>query len=156
MTNEKTPRKTVCRNKKVRYNYDIIDTYEAGLSLQGTEVKSLRNGKASINEAYIRPQASGLYLFDMHISPYTNAGPFQHSEKRPRQLLLHNREIRKIVSDISRKGLTAVPMDVHFSGRGWAKTRIAVCRGKKTYDKRDKMKKKEDQREMQREKNRRR
>ncbi len=154
MVRDNSPLKAVCRNKKATHNFVILSTVEAGLSLEGTEVKALRDGKASINEAFIRPGKKGLFIYDMHISRYDNGGPFQHSETRPRPLLLHKREIRKIISEVSQKGLAAIPLEIYFTKKGLAKAKIAVCKGRQTHDKRDKIKSREHQREMERAKRR--
>lgn len=150
MARDNTSLKAVCRNKKAAHNFVILSTVEAGMRLEGTEVKSLRSGKASINEAFIRPGKKGLFIHDMHISKYDNGGPLQHSETRPRQLLLHKREIRKITSEVSQKGLAAIPLEIYFNKKGLAKAKIAVCKGRQSHDKRDKIKHKEHQREMER------
>jgi len=140
----------LCKNRKVGFLYHILESYEAGLSLLGTEAKSLRQGGIIIQDAYVKPGGGGLQIVDMHIPLYANGGPIQHEEKRPRQLLLRKKEIREILSSISQKGLTAVPVEVYFSPRGWAKIKIAVCQGKKHHDVREAVRRREDQRDMER------
>lgn len=125
----------VARNRKARHEFAIEDTYEAGLVLEGSEVKSLRGGNCSINEAYARPRDDELYLFDMHIAPYEQATIEKHEPKRPRKLLLHRKELDRIISQVSQKGYTLVPLSVYFKG-GYAKAEVALARRKNIHDKR--------------------
>ncbi len=137
MTTEPENVKIVARNRKAWHDFVIEDTCEAGMVLQGTEVKSLRDGACSLDEAYARPQGQELYLFDMHIPPYEQGNIRNHEPKRPRKLLLHRREIGRIISQCTQRGYTIVPLSVYFKG-GHAKVEIALARRKKRWDKRRK------------------
>jgi len=141
--------KLIATNKKAERDYEIFDRFEAGLVLTGTEVKSLRLGRASINEAFIRIQDGEAYVFNMHIPEYPHGGIFNHDPTRSRKLLLHRREIDKISGAISRKGYTCIPIKLYFR-RGWAKLEIALARGKRKIDKRQDIKRKELQRRLRR------
>ncbi|HEV2145799.1 MAG TPA: SsrA-binding protein SmpB [Longimicrobiaceae bacterium] len=143
-----TPR-IVVQNRKARHEYHVIETWEAGLVLQGTEVKSLREGKGNLQDAYARVDRGEVWLHNMHISPYEQGNRFNHDPLRPRKLLLHSRQIRKLIGQVEKSGLTLVPLDVHFS-RGIAKVNLALVRGKQLHDKREDLKKRDAQREMQR------
>lgn len=140
-------RKTIAKNKKARFRFALGDRYEAGLALKGTEVKSLRNGKASLDESYARPHGSELYLYNLHIAPYEQGNINNHEPRRPRKLLLHRREIDKIVGRVQERGLTLVPIELYFHN-GYAKVEIALARGKRTVDKRQDVKKAEAKREI--------
>jgi SsrA-binding protein len=148
-TKEKTERQSVARNKRARHDYHILDTWEAGLVLTGSEVKSLRNGKANISDAYGIVRNGEVHLLNLHISPYEQASHFNHEPTRTRKLLLHRREIRKMIGAVERQGLTLVPLELYFT-RGKAKVAIALGRGKKLYDKRADQKRRDDERDMQR------
>lgn len=124
-------------NRKARFNYEILDTYEAGIVLAGTEVKSLRSGKALIAESYASVDKGELFLINSYIPEYLQANRFNHEPKRPRKLLLHRREIGRLEIAISREGLTIVPLKLFFNAKGRAKLEIAVARGKKLHDKRE-------------------
>lgn len=127
----------VARNRKARHDYLIEETLEAGIVLTGTEVKSLRQGRATITEAFAGDKEGELYLFNTYIPEYGAGGSlFNHEPRRPRKLLLHNREIRKFVAAIRRDGMTLVPLSVYFNDRGMAKVELALARGKHRYDKR--------------------
>lgn len=139
--------KQIVSNRKARFEYEILDTFEAGLVLQGTEVKSLRQGKANLQDAFARFDRGELWLYNLHISPYEPGNRFNHDPLRPRKLLLHRRELRKLVGQVEQKGLTLVPLDLHFR-RGIAKVTLALARGKKLYDKRGDVKKREAERDM--------
>jgi SsrA-binding protein len=143
----KTPR---IRNKKVRRDYEVLETVEAGLVLEGSEVKALRDGKANIDEAFARVRDGQVYLYNMHIGPYAQAGPFGHDPRRTRKLLLKKREIDRFLGRAVEKGHTLVPLAVYFR-RGWAKVELAVARGKREFDKREDIKKREHQRQIERE-----
>lgn len=143
-------------NKKVRYNFEIVDTLEAGIALTGSEVKSLRAGRVSLDEAYAFIKGGEVYLLDCNIAPYPMAGYAQHKPTRQRKLLLHRREIRKWEGKVTLKGLTIVPLDIHFSERGHAKVTLALARGKTHADRRQSIKQRDDRREMDRELRRRR
>ena len=138
------------KNRKARFNYEILDTYEAGIVLKGTEVKSLRQGKASIKDAFAYFKNGELYLKNMHIAPYDQASVFNHDPWRERKLLMHKDELRKLYGKIREKGFALIPLEVYFNNRNIAKVRLALARGKKKYDKRESIKKKDMQREMQR------
>ena len=129
-------RKVVAENRKARRNYEIEETFEAGLALVGTEVKSLRAGKANIAESYASDEAGELFLYNAHIPEYAQANRFNHDPRRPRKLLLHRREIHKLIVGIQREGMTVVPLRLYFNNRGIAKLEIALARGKKLHDKR--------------------
>jgi SsrA-binding protein len=137
-------------NRKAHYAFEIIETFEAGIALTGSEVKSLRAGKASLAEAFAIIRSGEAFLRDCNISPYENAGYAQHAPTRERRLLLHRREIRKLHAKVTQKGLTLVPLRVYFSERGLAKVAIALCRGKRLHDKRADLKRREHEREMSR------
>ena len=138
------------RNKKARFNFEILEQAEAGISLTGSEVKSLRAGKASLEEAYAVIRDGEAFLRDCNISPYPQAGYAQHKPTRERKLLLHKREIRKLFTKVTQKGLTLVPLKMYFNERGLVKVLIGLARGKKIHDKRQDMKKRDDRRAMER------
>lgn len=129
--------KTIADNRRARHEYAIHEVFEAGVALTGTEVKSLRQGRANIGEAYAHPEADGLYLLNASIPPYTQAGRFNHEERRPRKLLLHRRQIAKLVGAVRREGMTLVPLRLFFNERGFAKLDLALAKGKKLHDKRE-------------------
>lgn len=141
--------KLVANNKKAYHDYFIEEKYEAGLSLVGTEVKSLREGKCSIKEAYIRIEKGEVYVVGMNISPYEKGNIFNRDPLRTRKLLLHKAEINKLLGDSSEKGYTIMPLQVYFKD-GRAKIEIGLARGKKNYDKRQDIAKKDMQREAER------
>ncbi len=141
--------KLVANNKKAYHDYFILETFEAGIALVGTEVKSLRMGKCSVKEAFIRIDNGEVYIYGMHISPYEKGNLFNRDPLRPRKLLLHGYEIRKIAGKVSEKGLTIVPTKVYFKD-SLAKMEIALARGKKLYDKRADIAKKDLRREAER------
>jgi SsrA-binding protein len=144
-------RKTVADNRRARFDYEIGDTFEAGLVLTGTEVKALRGGKATIAESYASLDKAGeVFLINANIPEYLQANRFNHDPKRPRKLLLHTREIGKVKKALERDGMTLVPLKIYFNERGRAKIEIAVARGKKLHDKRET----EKQRDWNREKSR--
>lgn len=135
-------------NKKARRNYEILDTFEAGIVLVGTEVKSLRAGQANISEAYAVPQNGEMFLLNAHISPYPNGGAFNHEETRTRKLLLKKAQIDKLNSRVREKRLSVVPLKMYFNERGKVKLLLGVGRGKKLADKRETEKKNEAQRDI--------
>ena len=139
--------KVVARNRDARHNYHILETWEAGLVLTGTEVKSLRNGKANISDAYGIVRDGEVYLLNVNISPYERGGYVNHDPTRLRKLLLHKREIRKLIGAVEREGLTLIPLELYFV-RGRAKIRIALGKGKKLHDKRDDSRKRDADREI--------
>ncbi len=131
-------RKVVAENRKARHEYFLTDTYEAGLVLTGTEVKSLRKGQANIAESYASAEDGGLWLINAHIPEYQGAGRFfQHEPRRKRRLLMHKREMAKLANAVERKGMTVVPLELYFNARGIAKLKLAVAEGKKLHDKRE-------------------
>ena len=146
----KTEKKLIANNKKAYHDYFILEKYEAGLVLHGTEVKSLRMGKCSIKEAFIRVEDGEMYIYGMHISPYEKGNIFNKDPMRVRKLLLHKYEINKIEGSLQEKGLTLVPLKVYFKD-SLVKLEIGVARGKKLYDKRQDIAKKDQRREAERE-----
>ena len=137
----------VAQNRKARHNYLIEESLEAGLVLTGTEVKSLRQGRASIAEAYAADERGELYLFNSHIPIYEAAGRFSHQPKRPRKLLLHRRELARLTGLIRREGYTLVPLSLYFNERGIAKVELGLARGKRRVDKRETEKRRDWQRQ---------
>ena len=151
MTAEKEGgRKTVASNRKARHEFEILDTMEAGLVLKGPEVKSIRDGKASLAGSFARIDAGEVWLHDMHITPYDPASRWNVDPVRPRKLLLNAAEIRRLIGATQEKGLTLVPLELYFR-RGFAKISLGLARGKKLHDKREAMKRRTHQREMERE-----
>ena len=142
--------KLVANNKKAYHDYFIEEKYEAGLVLHGTEVKSLRMGKCSVEEAFIRVENAEVFIYGMHISPYEKGNIFNKDPLRVKKLLLHRQQIRKLIGDSSEKGYTIVPLQVYFRD-GRAKIEIGLARGKKLYDKRQDIAKKDQRREMEKE-----
>jgi len=139
--------KVVADNRKARFNYEIGDVFEAGIALTGTEVKSLRQGKASIGESYAAAREGDLWLYNANIPEYVQASRFNHAPKRPRKLLLHRREINKLIGAVEREGMTVVPLKLYFNAKGRAKIELALARGKKLHDKRETEKKRSWERE---------
>ena len=137
----------VCRNRKARHEYDVFDEVECGIVLRGSEVKSIRNNKISIEEAYARVRDGELWLLNCDIAEYPQATVMNHEPRRPRKLLLHRRELRKFAESAAQEGLTLIPLEVRFA-RGLVKVTIAVARGRKLHDKRQKLKEQSDRREM--------
>ena len=142
----KEGKKIVANNKKAFFDYYIEETYEAGVSLAGTEVKSLRMGKGSIKEAFIRIEKGEVYLYGMHISPYEKGNIFNKDPLRVRKLLMHKYEINKLLGKIKEKGYTLVPLNIYFNG-SLVKVEVGLARGKKLYDKREAIAKKDQRRE---------
>ena len=138
------------RNKKARHNFEILETIEAGIVLEGSEVKALRQGKANIDEAFGRLRGNEVFLYNMHIGPYEQANQYGHDARRTRKLLLKRREIRRFLAKAAEKGHTLVPLGVYFK-RGYAKVEIGVARGKREFDKREDLKKADAQRDVARE-----
>ena len=137
----------VARNRRARFDYEILDTWEAGIILTGTEVKSLRDGKATVSDAYAIVKEGEIWLLNLYIAPYEQGNRFNHEATRTRKLLLHSREIKRLIGAVERQGLTVVALEIYFKG-GRAKVRIGLARGKKTHDKRAAMKEKDDKRDM--------
>lgn len=129
-------------NRKAKHNYEIFETYESGIVLTGTEIKSIRNGKCNIKDSYCRYKDGEIFIINMHISSYKNGNIFNHDETRTRKLLLHKKEIYKLRDKIVIEGYTLIPLKVYLKD-GYAKALIGVCRGKKNYDKREDLKKRD-------------
>jgi SsrA-binding protein len=142
--------KVVADNRKARFNYEIGEVFEAGIALTGTEVKSLRAGKANIAESYAAGRDGELWLYNSNIPEYQQASRFNHPPKRPRKLLLHRREIHKLIGAVEREGMTLVPLKLYFNEKGRAKIEMAIARGKKLHDKRETEKKRSWDRERSR------
>src|SRR6266850_212399 len=139
--------RVIADNRKARFNYEIGEVFEAGISLTGTEVKSLRVGKASIGESYADARGGELWLVNANIAEYLQGGRFNHAPKRPRRLLLHRRQINKLVGAVEREGMTLVPLKLYFNEKGRAKIELALAKGKKLHDKRETEKKRSWERE---------
>ena len=142
-------RKLIATNRRARFEYELLDTYEAGLVLRGPEVKSLRAGKASLVDAYAVVRRGEAYLVNAHISPYEEAGRENADPRRERKLLLHRAEIARLLGDVSERGFTLVPLSLYFKD-GKATVELALARGKKLYDKRETIRRREEDRELQR------
>jgi len=140
--------KVVTTNSKARRNFEILDKYECGIELKGTEVKSLRAGSVNINDAYCIVRKGELFIENMHIAPYKSGNVFNHEPLRRRKLLMHKREIIRLASKLQQKGLTLVPLKVYFNDRGKAKVEIALAKGKHVYDKREDIAKRDQEREI--------
>ena len=138
--------KTVATNRKARFEYQLLETFEAGLVLKGTEIKSVRRGQISLQEAYMRTDGKQAWLVGAHIAPYEHASAFQHDPDREKKLLLNKHEIRELYDAVRIKGLTIIPVRVYLKG-GRAKVEIAIAKGKKKYDKREAIKKRDFERE---------
>jgi SsrA-binding protein len=139
--------KIVAENRKARFNYEIGEVFEAGIALSGTEVKSLRGGKATIAESYADSRGGEIWLINANIPEYLQANRYNHLPKRPRKLLLHKRQINRLAGAVEREGMTLVPLKLYFNDKGRAKIEIALARGKKLHDKRETEKKRSWQRE---------
>lgn len=138
------------KNRKARYEYEFIDTYEAGIVLKGTEIKSIREGKVNLMDGYCYFNDGELYLKGIHISPYSQSSFYNHESTRERKLLLHKRELEKIKTKLDEKGLTLIPSRLYINKRGFAKVEVALAKGKKLHDKRDSIKEKDMKRELDR------
>ena len=135
---------TIADNRKARFDYEILDTFEAGIMLKGTEVKSLRLGQCSIKESYVGPKDGEIWIFNANISEYSQAGThLQHNPTRPRKLLLHKREVHKIMGAVARQGMTVIATKIYFDKRGKVKLEIALAKGKQLHDKRETEKKRD-------------
>lgn len=146
---QKTEQRVAITNRKARHDYEILDSFETGIVLKGSEVKSLRESNANLTDSYAYLKGGEVWLSGMHISPYKQANILNHDPLRERKLLLHKKEIRKIIGKISEKGLTLIPLKVYFT-HGIAKVELGVCRGRKSYDKRAAIAKRDTEREMRR------
>ncbi|CAN5156426.1 SsrA-binding protein SmpB [soil metagenome] len=133
----KAPNRDAAVNRRARFNYEIGQVYEAGIALTGTEVKSLREGRSNIADAYAGERGGELWLYNSYIPEYLQANRFNHETRRPRKLLLHKREISRMVGAVDREGMTVVPLKIYFNDRGRAKVELAIARGKKLHDKRE-------------------
>jgi len=140
--------KIVATNKKAFFNYEILDTFEAGISLLGSEVKSIREGKVSLKESYAEIKDGEIFLINCHIAPYKAATYLNHEPKRPRKLLLHKQEIKKLMGRVKEKGLTLIPVKMYFNKRGLVKVELALAKGKKAYQKREALRERDRRREM--------
>ncbi|MCP2730788.1 SsrA-binding protein SmpB [Limnofasciculus baicalensis] len=150
MSDKSDSYKVISDNREVRFRYEILETYEAGIELKGTEVKSIREGKVNLRDGYALIRDGQAWLLNVHISPYQkSADYFNHDPRRTRRLLLHKQEIRKLIGKVEQQGLTLVPLKMYFK-KGFVKITIALGKGKKIHDKRETIKKREDQREMSR------
>ncbi|WP_448664554.1 SsrA-binding protein SmpB [Sphingomonas sp. CJ20] len=140
--------KTVAENRRARFDYFIEQVFEAGIALTGTEVKSLRFGEGSIAEAYAEVNDTGVWLINANVPEFSHGNRFNHEPKRPRKLLLNEREINKLHGAVAREGMTLVPLSIYFNGKGRAKVELALAKGKKTHDKRDTIKERDWKREQ--------
>lgn len=138
MEQNKAKYKLICENRKARHEFFFLETFEAGIELQGTEVKSLRAGKANLQDAFCKVENGEMLLYNMHVSPYEQGNRYNHQPKRPRRLLLHKTEILRLYAKVREKGLTIIPVKCYFSG-SLVKVEIALAQGKKLYDKREDM-----------------
>ena len=151
MAKEKdTGRRVVARNRRATHDYFVDERFEAGIVLQGTEVKALRDGRGNINEAYAGERGGELFLINAYIPEYRAASHFSHDTRRSRKLLLHKRELNKLIGAVRKQGQTLIPLSLYFNPRGLAKIELALARGKKTYDKRHAIKERDWQRDKQR------
>ncbi|MCI9232430.1 MAG: SsrA-binding protein SmpB [Lachnospiraceae bacterium] len=149
MAKEKEPQKLIANNKKAYHEYFIDETYEAGIALHGTEVKSMRMGKCSIKESFVRIEDGEVFVYGMHVSPYEKGNIFNKDPLRVKKLLMHKYEINKLAGKVAEKGYTLVPLQVYFKN-GRVKTQIGLARGKKLYDKRESIARKDQRREAER------
>ncbi len=140
--------KKILENRRAKHDYHILDTYEAGIVLEGMEVKSLRQGNVSLQDSYARVENGEAFLYDAHISPYSNSDTRNYDPKRKRKLLLNKKEINRLYRRTQQSGFTLVPLSMHFSEKGLAKVVIGLAKGKHTYDKREELKKDEIKREL--------
>ena len=139
--------KTVAQNRRARFEFQILETTEAGIVLKGSEVKSVRQGKVDISDCFASVKDGEVWLHNMHVAAYQNAGPFNHNPRRTRKLLLHKREIRKLIGKIRQKGLSLVPLRLYWK-HGLAKVELAVAKGKRSFDKRETIKQRDQEREL--------
>lgn len=136
------------KNKKAKHDFHIEETFEAGIVLQGTEVKSLRQGKANLRDSYARIEDGELFIYDLHISPYEKGNYFNHEPKRPRKLLMHKREIMRLYGYVKERGYTLVPLRLYLNEKGLVKVELALAKGKRVYDKRREIARKDAERQM--------
>ncbi|MDA7705303.1 SsrA-binding protein SmpB [Rickettsiales bacterium] len=142
--------KILAQNRKARYNYEILEEFEAGIILKGSEIKSLRAGKVSIGDSYVSDKKNGLFLTNANIATFAGANQFNHDPLRERQLLLHKKQIAKLLGKARIKSLTIIPLSIYLNHRNYAKVKIALVKGKKLYDKRESIKKREEERKLNR------
>lgn len=142
--------RVIVENRKARHLYTILDTFEAGIALKGTEIKSLRSHALSLDQSFCRVEKGEIWLYDAHIAPYDYGNVYNHDPKRPRKLLLHKREILRLGSYTDQRGLTIIPLRVYINEKGKAKVEIALVKPKKLYDRRREIKEREEKRELQR------
>jgi len=142
--------KVIATNRKAQRDYAVLEAVECGIELKGSEVKSLRAAKIILNDSFARPEGGQIILYNTHISPYSQASYLNVEPARPRRLLLHRNQIRKITGRLTQRGLTLIPLRVYFNDRGFAKVELALCKGKKLYDKREDIKRRETELEMRR------
>jgi SsrA-binding protein len=142
--------KLIATNRKAHRDYAVFETLECGIELKGAEVKSAREGKVNLNDSFARIENNGIILYNTHISPYSQASYLDLEPARPRRLLLHKNQIRKLTGRLTQKGFTLVPLKAYFNERGFLKLELALCRGKKLYDKREDIKRRETELEMRR------
>lgn len=143
-------KKVVSVNRKAKHDYFILETFEAGIALKGTEVKSLRSGKVSMQDSYADVKNGEVWIYNLHISPYEHGNIYNHDPKRPRKLLLNKDEIAYLIGKVKEKGLTLIPLSIYFNERGWAKVELGLAKGKKLYDKRRDLAEKAEKRELER------
>lgn len=142
--------KIIATNRKALRDYAVLESIECGIELKGSEVKSLREGKVSLNDSFARIENNGVILYNTHISPYAQASYLNVEPTRLRKLLLHKNQIRKLIGQVAQKGFTLIPLKVYFNERGFAKIELALCKGKKLYDRRETIKRREADLEMRR------
>jgi len=145
-TQREEARRLITENRKARHDYHVLETWEAGVSLLGTEVKAIREGRVNLRDSYARIDNGEVWMMNVHISPYSHRGSSDHSELRQRKLLLHSHEIRKMVGNVAEKGLTLVPLEMYFK-KGRVKVTLALAKGKQAHDKRETIRKREVDRE---------
>ncbi len=139
------------KNKRAFHEYEIIQKFEAGISLKGTEIKSIRSGMVNFKDSFAKIKDGECWLMNFHISPWEKASYFNHEAERPRRLLLHRHEIRRMKSKVEEQGMTLVPLDIYVNDKGFCKITLGIAKGKKTYDKRDALQQKDVQRDKERE-----
>lgn len=142
--------KTICQNRKAYHDYSIEESFEAGIALTGTEIKSIRGGRVNLSDGFARPEDGELWLYNIHIAKYDPGSRANHEPTRPRKLLLHRRQINELGGKAAQKGFTLVPLKLYLNKRGIAKVEIGLARGKKVYDKRETMSQRQADREMER------
>jgi SsrA-binding protein len=135
--------KVICTNRKLFRDYEVLDTFECGIELKGSEVKSLRESQASLEEGFARIDEGELFLYQCHIQPYEKASYFKQEATRPRKLLVHRAQLRKLVAQVAQRGLTLAPMKMYFNRRGFVKVALSIVKGKKFYDRREDIKKRD-------------